>query len=171
MSPTEKTQVVELISRLWPKADWAKELQVEFGRRMDGLQITTEQAQASLVNLRMNTKFVVIQPREVWEALRSASGPDATGENSDGLSPAAEACCRWLDRFENRQNYQDAARHWLATNIPKAFHLADCSGALLQPRDPLYGPWSRRFLAWYADGALRKGVHIGVDGEILSGVN
>lgn len=50
---------------------------------------------------------------------------------------------------------------------PRAIHLADCSGSLLMPNDPLYGRRSKQFLSWFTQEAERKGMAIGADDQLV----
>lgn len=168
MSPHDKAQTVDLIARLWPKADWAKEVQVEFSRRMDGLQIGFDQAHAALVNLRMGMKFTTIQPREVFDALKGASGAASAGaETGTGMSGEAQTWRNFLAQADREHWYKPLAARFIHEHEPRAMHWLDMTDSLLDTRDSLRGGLARRFCEWVAGRARETDWAIGVDGQAI----
>jgi hypothetical protein len=176
---TESTwnEIREAIYRRWPSLRgephpdddvWGPQVRRDFAAAVRRMNIDATQADAALAALAMRCRSKKPFPREIVEAFERAQGPRASsgGGEDTSMSAGAAAWLGALDRHENRAFYKRAAHYWLFTYQPRALHLADCSGALLQPRDPLYGRWSRQFLAWCADEAARKGWVIGADGTI-----
>ena len=168
MSPGDKAQTIELVARLWPKAYWPKEVQVEFGRRLDAIQIGFDQAHAALVNLRMGTKFAAIQPKEVWDALRSASGV-SPGQALPGaaMSGAAQTWRDFLARSDREHWYKPLAARFIHEHEPRAMHWLDMTDSLLDTRDSLRGGLARRFCEWVAGRAESTGWAIGMDGQAV----
>lgn len=168
---TTADPVLGTIRRIFPKLgadtdDWDPSVKRELAKRVRAMNLTEAQAEAALVNLKLELRYHP-RPAELLAALQRAATPAASQAKPEHLSEAAETWRRWLDDRANRAAYQDLAREWLAENRPRAMHLATMAGALLQPRDPMYGPMSREFLAWVADRARADGVAIGSDGQIV----
>lgn len=147
---------------------WSVTIRRDFAAAVKRLDINPQQADAALGALAMRCRSKRPYAREIVSALQAAQGPGGSLSGTPAaMTPAAETWRRWLDDRANQAAYQGLAREWLASHRPRAAHLAGLTGALLMPRDPLYGPMSREFLSWVATRAQSNGVAIGPDGQIV----
>lgn len=143
MTHTDAASTLELMARLWPKAEWPKELQLEFARRLGRLPIDGEQARAALVNMRMGTKWTTVQPVELLDTLEGIiRRPSQSAQ--DGATPDEQEDVRLLIRTP--ELVHQLAREWLYAQGPRFGHWDPAW--LLETGDRHKWAWGRRFVAW-----------------------
>lgn len=165
MNQSDKSATIEKIATLWPKADWPKDVQVEFGRRLESLPIDSDQAHAALVNLRMSSKYQTVQPSEVLGALHAArSGGQA--ETGRAVSTQGMMWRNWLASNDMDRWYRPLASMFVQSQEPRATHWLDITDSLLDVSDNLRGSLARRFCEWVAQHARESGIAIRIDGGL-----
>jgi len=95
------------IRSLWPKLDWAKEIQDEvFARLLREQGIELGEARKKLVDARIAIKFESIQPAEVWEAIapkkpepKPPTWAEMHPDRESEIQRAAASMQRLRDRF------------------------------------------------------------------------
>lgn len=149
MTPTDANSTLELMAKLWPKADWPQELQIEFARRLARLPINGEQARAALVNMRMSMKWATVQPVELLDTLDGITRrPSQTTHG--GATPEEREGVRLL--MQTPGPLLALAREWLHSQGPRFGHWD--AQWLLETGDPHKWAWGRRFVAWAKDRLL-----------------
>lgn len=69
MNATDTQAVLNKVYELWPKSEWHPDVIKETARRIAKLPISVAQAQAALVNLRLDKPFKAVDSSEVLKVL------------------------------------------------------------------------------------------------------
>lgn len=91
MTEDQAKNLMAHIRSLWPRLDWAKEIQDEvFARMIRSPDIQLGAARQKLVDARIAIKFESIQPAEVWAAIAPPK-PDQRPRTWSEMHPEHES--------------------------------------------------------------------------------